>query len=120
MSGCVTSRVDLDGHAYSVRDHSLLAGSPMRSILTILFAAALTPALAAAQSDSAARAAAVDRLFARWTSTTAPGCAVAVHEAGRPRLARAYGMADLERDVPNTPETVFEAGSVSKQFTAAA
>jgi len=29
-------------------------------------------------------------------------------------------MADLEHDVPNTPETIFEAGSVSKQFTAAA
>ena len=29
-------------------------------------------------------------------------------------------MADLEHDVPNRPDTIFEAGSVSKQFTAAA
>ena len=29
-------------------------------------------------------------------------------------------MADLEQDVPNRPDTIFEAGSVSKQFTAAA
>ena len=29
-------------------------------------------------------------------------------------------MADLEHDVPNAPDTIFEAGSVSKQFTAAA
>ena len=29
-------------------------------------------------------------------------------------------MADLEHDVPNTADTIFEAGSVSKQFTAAA
>jgi CubicO group peptidase (beta-lactamase class C family) len=28
-------------------------------------------------------------------------------------------MADLEHDVGNTPDTIFEAGSVSKQFTAA-
>ena len=35
-------------------------------------------------------------------------------------LARAYGMSDLERETPNTVDTVFEAGSVSKQFTAAA
>ena len=32
----------------------------------------------------------------------------------------AYGMADLEHDVPITLDTIFEAGSVSKQFTAAA
>src|SRR5262249_52798644 len=33
---------------------------------------------------------------------------------------KGYGMADLERDVKITPDTIFEAGSVSKQFTAAA
>jgi CubicO group peptidase (beta-lactamase class C family) len=34
-------------------------------------------------------------------------------------LQKAYGMADLEHDVRNTTDTIFEAGSVSKQFTAA-
>jgi CubicO group peptidase (beta-lactamase class C family) len=34
-------------------------------------------------------------------------------------LTRGYGTADLEHDVPITPTTIFEAGSVSKQFTAA-
>jgi CubicO group peptidase (beta-lactamase class C family) len=62
---------------------------------------------------------AVDRVFAKWSSAT-PGCAVGVATAGKPSLAKGYGMADLEHDVPITPETIFEAGSVSKQFTAAA
>jgi CubicO group peptidase (beta-lactamase class C family) len=64
-------------------------------------------------------AAGVDAVFARWNSAT-PGCAVAVGVKGRPVLERAYGMADLEREVENAPDTIFEAGSVAKQFTAAA
>jgi CubicO group peptidase (beta-lactamase class C family) len=63
--------------------------------------------------------AAVDKIFARWTTET-PGCAVGVSKDGAPVLQKAYGMADLEHDVRNTPHTIFEAGSVSKQFTAAA
>jgi CubicO group peptidase (beta-lactamase class C family) len=62
----------------------------------------------------------VDKVFEKWASTTTPGCAVGVSVGGRTVVSKAYGMADLERDVANTPETIFEAGSVSKQFTAAA
>ena len=61
----------------------------------------------------------VDAIFAKWTSST-PGCAVGVATGGAPVLARAYGMADLEHDVRISPDSIFEAGSVSKQFTAAA
>jgi len=61
----------------------------------------------------------VDAIFSGYTSQT-PGCAVGVSVDGAMALQRGYGMADLEHDVPITPETIFEAGSVSKQFTAAA
>ena len=61
----------------------------------------------------------VDRIFAKWNRST-PGCAVGVAVDGKPALLKAYGMADLEHDVANTPDTIFEAGSVSKQFTAMA
>jgi len=60
----------------------------------------------------------VDHVFAKWTAAT-PGCAVGVASGGRPVLAAGYGTADLEHDVAITPDTIFEAGSVSKQFTAA-
>jgi len=63
--------------------------------------------------------AAVNKVFARWTSAT-PGCAVGVAVGGKTVLAKAYGMADLEHNVPNTADTIFEAGSVAKQFTAMA
>jgi CubicO group peptidase (beta-lactamase class C family) len=62
----------------------------------------------------------VDAVFAPWSSLESPGCAVGVAQDGLVVLSRAYGMADLEHDVPNTPATIFEAGSISKQFTAAA
>jgi len=62
----------------------------------------------------------MDKIFERWNTLSTPGCAVGAAVAGRPVLAKAYGMADLEHDVKITPETIFEAGSVSKQFTAAA
>ena len=61
----------------------------------------------------------VDRIFSRFTDTT-PGCAVGVALDDRTTLSKAYGLADLEHDVRNTADTIFEAGSVSKQFTAAA
>ena len=62
----------------------------------------------------------VDKIFAKWNTSTTPGCAVGAAVDGKPMLAKGYGMADLEHDVKITPESIFEAGSVSKQFTAAA
>jgi CubicO group peptidase (beta-lactamase class C family) len=61
----------------------------------------------------------VDAVFAKYSVST-PGCAVGVATGGTPVLAKGFGMADLERDVRISADTIFEAGSVSKQFTAAA
>ncbi len=49
-----------------------------------------------------------------------PGCAVLVQHCGRAVLAQGYGLADVARGVPVTPESRFELASVSKQFTALA
>jgi len=87
------------------------------------FAAVLSIALAAPAAGQAVRVVApsdVDPIFAKWDSDAAPGCAVAVDRAGKTVLTRAWGMADLEHGIRNSADTVFEAGSVSKQFTAAA
>jgi CubicO group peptidase (beta-lactamase class C family) len=92
---------------------------PARQVLTLALVSAfvLPGAVAAQGGDSAVR---VDSLFTRWNTTTTPGCAVGVARAGRTILSRSYGMADLERDVRSTPASIYEAGSVSKQFTATA
>lgn len=60
----------------------------------------------------------VDSVFRALDRTDSPGCAVGVYRDGRIVYARGYGMASLELGSPITPYTVFDIGSVSKQFTA--
>jgi CubicO group peptidase (beta-lactamase class C family) len=90
----------------------------MRLVVPVVLAAALIQ-VAEGQQRATDAATKVDAVFARWTQTT-PGCAVGVSVRGEHVLEKAYGMADLEHDVKSGPQTIFEAGSVSKQFTAAA
>ncbi|WP_447724059.1 serine hydrolase domain-containing protein [Sphingomonas koreensis] len=97
-----------------------LKGSIRGGIALAAGVAVLAALPATAQSVTPVTAAQVDPIFAKWNSDTAPGCAVAVDRAGQRVLTRAYGMADLEHGIRNSGDTVFEAGSVSKQFTAAA
>src|SRR2546423_5842336 len=64
-----------------------------------------------------------ERGFEKFTKAyvaPAPGCAAAVSLNGETVFEKAFGLADLEFNVPNTPQTIFESGSVAKQFTAAA
>jgi D-alanyl-D-alanine carboxypeptidase len=49
-----------------------------------------------------------------------PGCAVMVRQGGKVVLSAGYGMANLEHGVRVTPETIFQSGSMGKQFTAMA
>jgi CubicO group peptidase (beta-lactamase class C family) len=60
----------------------------------------------------------VDALFAQWDKEESPGAAVGIFKDGRIIYARGYGMANLEYNIPNTPQTVFRIGSTSKHFTA--
>lgn len=48
-----------------------------------------------------------------------PGLSIAVLKSGKVVKVKGYGFANLELDTRATPETVFEIGSMSKQFIAA-
>jgi CubicO group peptidase (beta-lactamase class C family) len=64
-----------------------------------------------------------ERGFEKYTKAyvgPAPGCAAAVSLSGEVVFEKAFGLAELEHNIPNTPQTIFESGSVAKQFTAAA
>ena len=98
----------------------------LRRILSALAVVALAADSAAAQQLPSGSSAspdsvrvAVNRVFAAWTATDGPGCAVAVARDGRLVHQNGYGMANLETGTPITPASVFHLASVSKQFTAA-
>jgi CubicO group peptidase (beta-lactamase class C family) len=61
-----------------------------------------------------------DYVEARMRSLHIPGVSLAVVRDGRIVKAQGYGVADLELNAPATKATVYEIGSNTKQFTAAA
>ena len=60
----------------------------------------------------------IDSLFNSWTEANQPGGALGIMQNGDLIYSKAFGLASLEYQVPNTPETLFNVASVSKQFTA--
>lgn len=90
----------------------------------IVLAVLLLPTTTTAQvPDKEKVVASAERAFQKFASAyvaPAPGCAAAVSLNGELVFEKAFGLADLEHNVPNTPQTIFESGSVAKQFTAAA
>lgn len=61
-----------------------------------------------------------DYVQARMREQHVPGLALAVIRNGHVVKEKGYGLADVERGVPVTTDTVFEIGSITKQFTATA
>jgi len=57
---------------------------------------------------------------AEMTKQRIPGLALLVSRGGRALRAQGYGLANVELQVPVKPETIFQSGSVGKQFTATA
>ena len=91
----------------------------LRRMITIALASLAILLLGAcrrAQSES--QTARVNRLFATWDGKDTPGCAVGISRNGAIVYEHGYGMANLELNVPVTPETVFAIASVTKSFTA--
>ena len=60
----------------------------------------------------------VEAIFEQYAKPGSPGCALAVTKDGDIVYKQGYGLANLEQGVLNTPSTVFNIGSMSKQFTA--
>lgn len=90
----------------------------MRALLNLV-AALWFAGTAVADGVTARQAAAIDAIFAGWTSPRSPGCAVALIRGRTITHFKGYGLADVERDAVWTPQSAFHPGSNYKQFYAA-
>ena len=61
-----------------------------------------------------------DYIRSEMQSQQIPGLALAVIKDGQIVIAKGYGLANVELQVPVKPETIFQSGSTGKQFTATA
>ena len=90
----------------------------MKFTTILLVALVLAAAPLAAQTNSSAK---IDRYVqAEMRRQKIPGLSLAVVRNGRITILKSYGLANVEHRVPVKPETVFQSGSIGKQFTAAA
>jgi D-alanyl-D-alanine carboxypeptidase len=83
---------------------------PMKIAVSILM---LIGGLAAAEADKID-----DIVKEQMAARHIPGVAIGVVRDGKLTLARGYGLANTELNSPVTENTVFEIGSMTKQFTA--
>ena len=95
----------------------------MKKTLLLLLIIGLTLTVSSQVLEKGRVVAGAERAFdktAKAIAMPAPGCAVGVSLNGEPVFERAFGLAEMEHNIANTPLTIFESGSVAKQFTAAA
>jgi CubicO group peptidase (beta-lactamase class C family) len=94
----------------------------MRTRLPLALAAALAASVTVptARTQSPAVAGAYEKILSSAYRADQPGAAALVAKGDEVVFRGAVGMADLELSVPLAPDMVFEIGSITKQFTAAA
>lgn len=85
-----------------------------KQFVIFLLILVLTPKLSASQSIDST----IDSLY--QVKDNQPGFSIAVFKADKIVLEKQYGIANLDYNIPITSETVFDIGSIAKQFTAAA
>lgn len=95
-------------------------GFARRAVLGTLALALLSAPAAVAKTSNDDLARYADEVFSKAYPAGEPGAAVLVMKDGQVVLRKGYGLANLELGVPIRPEMVFELGSITKQFTAAA
>ena len=71
-----------------------------------------------AQQISKVEQAYIERVMREHYKPSEPGAVILIAKNGKPVFRKAYGMANVQLELANSPEFVFCIGSMSKQFTA--
>jgi CubicO group peptidase (beta-lactamase class C family) len=83
--------------------------------------AALTAAIWAAQTENKTEPLSIDRqmekVLLEWNRLDRPGVAVTVVKDGKVVFQKAYGLANMEHNIPNTNQTLFDTVSIAKPIT---
>lgn len=59
----------------------------------------------------------LDKVFEEWKNASKPGVAAAIIKDGKVVYLKGFGSANIEAGTPITPQTKFQLGELSKQFT---
>ena len=85
--------------------------------LSFLICMLLTPLVGLTQAVPDSLELKVDAVFQEYNSQMSPGAVIAIFSNGKVILKKGYGMSNLEHGIQNSPSTVFDIASLSKQFT---
>src|SRR6185503_18533297 len=91
---------------------------PRRILLCALIFVAMCQPIALAQNGAKDHAAKIQEVLALAHKYRLFNGAALVAENGKVTYKGAFGMANIEWEIPNAPDTKFRLGSITKQFTA--
>ena len=122
-------RFDSDPRLHSfqhspVTDHSLARlrhrTTWRAAVISLLALSLIHPSISQAQAAPVISADVSNYVRSEMQRQRIPGVALLVSRGGKIVQAEGFGLANVELQVPVKPETVFQSGSVGKQFTATA
>jgi len=90
------------------------------AFIFVIGSSPIAPSIARAQTPATVSADVSNYVHSEMQRQHIPGVALLVSRGGKIVQAEGFGLANVELQVPVKPETVFQSGSVGKQFTATA
>src|SRR5262245_60931510 len=116
---CAGELVRIDSDAFQDRSYGMRTEKRVRMVRFVVLVAMAAAGWSQAAPAQDKKIAAVGEVFVDVAKPGSPGCALRVARGGTIIYEKGYGLANIEEKVSITPQSVFDIGSTSKQFTAA-